>query len=154
MGPRPPHRKSCYATQKHLWIQMLPHPTGPSPTCHIYPNSSHELLPLARLAGHSTTYNLLPVEHSAHRVFHSTETAVASVCNDLVLSVDNGTVSLLITLDLSAAFDTVDHPPLLSVLAERFSRNSTALSWLKSFTPPNSPKPSVTLAGRIVVRTQ
>jgi len=73
-----------------------------------------------RFAEHSTTYNLLPVQQSAYRPFHSTETAIVSVFSHLVHSVDNGTVLLLILLDLSAAFDTVDHPLLLSVLVELF----------------------------------
>jgi len=87
-----------------------------------------ELVITTRFAELSATYNLLPVQPSAYRPFHSTETAIASVFNHLVLSVDNGKVSLVIVLDLSAAFDTVDHQLLLSVLAERFSINS-----------PNSP---------------
>ena len=56
-----------------------------------------------------------------------------SVHNDLVRSIDNGHVSLLVLLDLSAAFDTVDHQILLSVLSNRFSVDSTALNWLKSY---------------------
>jgi len=57
------------------------------------------------------TFNLLPAQQSAYRSFHSTETALLSVHNDLVRSVDSDKVFLLVLLDLSAAFDTVDGGP-------------------------------------------
>jgi len=58
---------------------------------------------------HATEFNLFPPKQSAYRQFHSTETAVLSVHNDIVRAVDNRELSLLVLLDLSAAFDTVDH---------------------------------------------
>ena len=82
---------------------------------------------------HISNSHLLPVQQSAYRPFHSNETAVLSVHNDLVRVIDIGQVSLLVLLDLSAAFDTVDHPILLSVLSNRFSVVDTAFSWFQSY---------------------
>jgi len=46
---------------------------------------------------------------SAYRQFHGTETAVTKVYRDLLLAADKSQVSALCLLDLTAAFDTVDH---------------------------------------------
>ena len=86
-----------------------------------------------RFTTHISNSHLLPVQQSAYRPFHSTETAVLSVHDDLVRAVDTGLVSSLVLLDLSAAFDTVDHSILLSVLSERFSVADKALSWFHSY---------------------
>jgi len=63
-----------------------------------------------------SNWHLFLVQQPAYHPFHSTETAVLSVNNDLVRTIDNGQVSLLVLLDLSTAFDTRDHSILLSVL--------------------------------------
>jgi len=63
---------------------------------------------------------VMPPMQSAYRRFHSTETAVTKVYNDLLLAADKGQVSALCLLDLTAAFDTVDHELLLHRLERHF----------------------------------
>ncbi len=55
------------------------------------------------------------------------------VTNDQLLAADSGFLSILILLDLSAVFDTVDHSLLLSRLESVFGIKETALNWFKSY---------------------
>jgi len=51
----------------------------------------------------------MPSTKSAYRQFHGRETAVTKVYSDLLPAADEGQVSVLCLLDLTATFDTVDH---------------------------------------------
>ena len=55
------------------------------------------------------------------------------IVSDLLLECDRGQVSLLALLDLSAAFDTVDHKILLDRLHQAFGIRGSTLEWIKSF---------------------
>ena len=77
--------------------------------------------------------SLLPEYQSAYRANHSTETAVLRVFSDLVAASDAGNISLMALLDLSAAFDTVDHDILFRRLEFDFGLSGSALSWLQSY---------------------
>ena len=82
---------------------------------------------------HLTDNDLFVPVQSAYRSGHSTETALVRVFNDLLLSVDRDNCSALVLLDLSAAFDTVDHQMLLDRLSNQFGVSDGALDWFKSY---------------------
>ena len=77
--------------------------------------------------------NLFPVFQSAYQQNHSTETALLRVMNDILLNMNNQRVTLLILLDLSAAFDTVNHDIILRRLEHSFGTQGKALSWFASY---------------------
>jgi hypothetical protein len=70
---------------------------------------------------------------SGFRSRHSTETAVVKIANDVLSSNDSGKVTALVLLDLSAAFDTIDHEILLNRLATDVGVTGIALSWFRSY---------------------
>ena len=70
---------------------------------------------------------------SAYKQLHSTETALVRVNNDILVALDNHLSVILLLLDLSAAFDTVDHGILLDRLSHRFGICGLALSSFKSY---------------------
>ena len=67
---------------------------------------------------------------SAYRAGYSTETALLKVQNGILLAMDRQHVTLLVLLDLSAAFDTFDHQVLLRRLEVTYGITGTALQWL------------------------
>lgn len=77
--------------------------------------------------------NLFEVFQSGFRVGHSTETALLKVSNDLLCASDQGLLSVLVLLDLSAAFDTVDHSILLRRLEYAIGIKDRALDWFGSY---------------------
>ena len=70
---------------------------------------------------------------SAYRDKHSTETALIKVQNDILSALDAGSSAILLMLDLSAAFDTIDHDILLSRLCNVYGITGNALDWFRSY---------------------
>jgi len=92
-----------------------------------------ERLVVRQLMDYLTSADLLPALQSGFRAGHSTETAVLRVLSDILLAVDSGDVAALVLLDLSAAFDTVDHDILLQRLQVTFGINDAAHRWIRSY---------------------
>ncbi len=70
---------------------------------------------------------------SAYRKYHNTETALVKVYNDIMEVVDGGSCVIIVLLDLSAAFGSVDHAILLHGLEKRLVVTGSALLWFKSY---------------------
>ena len=75
---------------------------------------------------------LYPITQSAYRANHSTETALLKVKNDILLNMNKQHVTLLVLLDLSAAFDTVDHVILRRALGS-LGIGGTVIEWYRSY---------------------
>ena len=82
---------------------------------------------------HMTTHSLYPEFQSSYRKNNSTETALVRVTNDILMKMNTQEVTLLVMLDLSAAFDTVNHNILLTRLNEELGIYGVALEWFKSY---------------------
>lgn len=86
-----------------------------------------------QLTAFLTSNSCLDKYQSGFRANHSTETALIKVINDIRLNTDKGRTSILVLLDLSAAFDTVDHGILLHRLEHWVGLSGMVLSWLRSY---------------------
>ncbi len=75
----------------------------------------------------------LPDCSSAYRSGHSTETALIKVHADILGNMERQQVTLLVLIDLSAAFDTVDHDIALNLLHSKFGISGLFLDWHRSY---------------------
>jgi hypothetical protein len=77
--------------------------------------------------------NLNQSLQSAYKSGHCTETALIRVKNDIMMLIDQGKPIILVLLDLSAAFDTVDHNALFSRLKDMLVLSGKVLEWFRSY---------------------
>jgi hypothetical protein len=92
-----------------------------------------ERLVLSQLNDHIAAFDLISPCQSAYRAHHSTETALLSVVDDHLRAIDGGCGNALLLLDLSAAFDTIDHATLVDRLSVSFGIRGMALNWFRSY---------------------
>ncbi len=87
----------------------------------------------SRIRKHIQDNGLMEEFQSAYRPHHSTETALLRMQNDILSHLDDKNVSIVVLLDLSAAFDTIDHNILLSRLEDTVGITGAALQWVASY---------------------
>ena len=88
---------------------------------------------LARFQPHVTSLpNFNPLQ-SAYRRFHSTETSLLNTFDQVYTAAEASKPTILVSLDLSAAFDTIDHSTLLSRLETGFGVSGSALNWIRYY---------------------
>jgi hypothetical protein len=86
-----------------------------------------------QLTCHLVAHGMYDATQSAYRKHHSTETDLLKVQNDILCAVDKGSAVILVLLDLSAAFDTLDHGILINRLEHWFGVKHDALRWIESY---------------------
>jgi hypothetical protein len=92
-----------------------------------------ERVAVSQLHSYMKENGLQDNNQSAYREGSSTETALLRVSNDLLQTIDRGDEAVLVLLDFSAAFDTIDHQVLIARLENRFGITGKALQWFASY---------------------
>ena len=84
-----------------------------------------------------------PITNQLIEKFFSCETALIKLMNDLLWTMDGQSVTSLAAIDLSAAFDTVDHSVLLKLLSTNFGIEGTCLEWFSNYLFPRTFKVNI-----------
>ena len=90
-----------------------------------------------QLNEHCSNQNLMQSYQSAYRANHSCETSLLKLCNEILWAMERQEIMALKALDISAAFDTVDHSVLLNVLHNQFGITGKALKWCDTYLRPH-----------------
>ena len=102
-------------------------------TNEVFISKLNEKVVSIRLSEHMALYNLNSKYQHGYKVYHGTETMQLRVVNDVLIGFDSNTATILLLIDLSAAFDTVDIEKLLDILQKDIGIGGIALQWFKSF---------------------
>ena len=92
-----------------------------------------ESVSIEQIDAHLSTLGLHEPLQSAYTPNHSTETAIMRVTNDILCALDRGQCVYLVLLDLSAAFDTIDHQVFVSRLQEDYGVTGGVTDWMESY---------------------
>ena len=95
-----------------------------------------EKVVLDQFRSHCANHSLIPNYQSAYHTNCSCETALLKIVNDIFWAIERQDITAFIAIDLSAAFDTVDHNILIEVLHRKFRVTETSLEWFASYLRP------------------
>ena len=87
---------------------------------------------------HNEQYQLMPSYQSAYQQHHSCETSLLKLPSDILWSMENQNITAVLALNLSAAFNMVNHDILLQVLKNQYGIDGKALDWYDSYLHPRS----------------
>ena len=92
-----------------------------------------EKVVLCQLNKHLEKNKLYNTMQSGYRANHSCETLLVTMMDDIRLEIEEGRIAVVVLLDLSAAFDTIDHDILLKKLCSDFGITGNVLHWFRSY---------------------
>jgi len=92
-----------------------------------------ERIVLIRLNEHMTLHNLHDNSQFGYKKFHSTEIMVLGLVDEVLRGFDENLATIIIILDLSAAFDTIDINTIIRILRDEIGIDGIALKWFHSF---------------------
>ena len=93
---------------------------------------------LKQLLKHCDDNCLLPDFYSAYCANYSTETSLARMPTDIIWAIEQQHITMMVVLDLSTAFDMVDHNILLKILESQFGVTDKVLKWFDTYIMPRS----------------
>ena len=104
------------------------------PVCNIlYMSKLIERAALSQCNEHLDIINGHITNQSGYKPKHSCETLLMRVTNDIAINMDKSKCTIMLLLDLSAAFDTVDHAVLLNILWLELGFRGTVYTWFVEF---------------------
>ena len=86
-----------------------------------------------QLNDHLQENNLHTMTQSGYKKYHSCETALIKVVNDIQIEKQQNNITVVLMLDQSAAFDTVDLPTIITKLERGYNITGKALKWISSY---------------------
>ena len=92
-----------------------------------------EKVALSQFIPHLNYTQKFALKNSAYKAGNSTETLLCKINSDIMKNMDSQKITILVLLDLSAAFDSISQHKLIQILQTRFQTQGNALNWFKSY---------------------